>query len=131
MSAASGIIKKGGSIITAADCWDGVPDGSGFSDLLQKAKSADELLEIIRGEGFCEPDMWQVQILALILQKADVYFYSDNLSDEQIRGAFMTPCRNIAETVDRLVKKYGTSARICVLPQGPQTISYLSKPQVD
>jgi len=127
ISAAAQIIKDGGSIIITADCWDGVPDNGGFSDLLSLAKKPEELLGIIREEGFFEPDMWQAQILALIVQKTDVYFYSENLSDEQICGAFMTPCRDIEETVARLIEKYGPSARICVLPEGPQTIPYLKK----
>ena len=69
--------------------------------------------------------MWQAQIQALISQKTDVYFYSENLSDEQIRGALLKPCRNIEATVDELLQKYGRQASICVLPEGPQTIPYI------
>ena len=57
---------------------------------------------------------------------ADVYFYSDNLSDEQIIGAMLKPCRSIEATVYDLVRKYGRETSICVLPEGPQTIPYIS-----
>ena len=71
---------------------------------------------------FQAPDQWGVQIQTLIQQKADVYLYSDGLSDEQIQKALLFPCRDIAETVKKLVKKHGPS--VCVLPEGPQTIVF-------
>jgi hypothetical protein len=67
-----------------------------------------------------------VQIQAMIQQHADVYVYSDGLSDAQIEGALFKPCRNIDETVGMLLERYGSQARICALPEGPQTIAYLS-----
>jgi nickel-dependent lactate racemase len=82
----------------------------------------------IRAEGFFCHDSWQAQIHALICEKAKVYFYSDNLSDEQIRNAFMQPCRDIAETVNSIKQKQGGNLKICVLPEGPLTIPYLAVP---
>jgi hypothetical protein len=69
--------------------------------------------------------MWQAHLQALICLKADVYFYSRSLSDEQIEGALLTPCREIEATVAGLLRKYGRAATICVLPEGPQTIPYV------
>jgi hypothetical protein len=36
------------------------------------------------------------------------------------------PCRDIEATLADLMAKYGADARICVLPEGPQTIPYLA-----
>ena len=126
MSTAAQIVKGGGGIIIAAECWDGIPEHGQYGRLLSEADSVESLLKTIRAEGFAKHDMWQVQIQALICQKADVYFYSDNLSDEQISGALLKPCRNIEAAVEALVRKYGRDASICVLPEGPQTIPYIS-----
>ena len=126
MSAASEIVKNGGSIIIAADCWDGIPNHGKFGKLLLDADNPKSLLETIRCPGFSEQDTWQAQIQALICQKADVYFYSRNLTDEQIKAALLNPCHNIEETVSVLLEKYGKRASICVLPEGPQTIAYIS-----
>jgi nickel-dependent lactate racemase len=125
ISAASGIVKKGGSIIMAADCWDGIPDHGQYARLLHQAKSPAHLLDTVRAPGFAAQDMWQVQIQALISQKADVYLYSENLRDEQITAALIKPCHSIEATVVELVKKLGRAASICVLPEGPQTIPYI------
>ena len=56
--------------------------------------------------------------------KASVHFYSEHLSDEQIRLGFMEPTRDIGETVRALVRA-GSGWRIAVLPEGPTTIPYL------
>lgn len=127
MSAASQVVKNGGSIIMAADCWDGLPDHGEYAKLLLEADSPEHLLETIRAPGFSMQDMWQAQIQALILEKAGVYFYSENLSDEQIIGAMLKPCHSIEATVYDLARKYGRETSICVLPEGPQTIPYLPR----
>ena len=125
MSAASQIVKEGGSIIIAADCWDGIPDHGEYAQLLLEAESLESLLETIRAPGFQRQDMWEAQLQALICLKADVYFYTHNLSDEQIEDALLRPCRDIEATVAELLQKHGPGATICVLPEGPQTIPYI------
>jgi len=127
MSAASQIVKEGGHIIIAADCWDGIPAHGKYGQLLTEAESLDELLSRIRTPGFAMQDMWQAQIHALICKKATVHFYSGNLSDEQIREGFMEPCRDIGERVRKILNNLGPDARICVLPEGPQTIPYVKE----
>jgi hypothetical protein len=54
---------------------------------------------------------------------ADIHIYADGLSDDDIRLAMLTPCRDIEATLRDLVERYGP--RLCVLPQGPMTIPYL------
>jgi len=126
MSAAIRIIREDGSIVVAADCRDGVPADSEYCKLLYEAGNPDSLLRTIRRNDFARQDMWQAQIHALICQKANVYFYSRNLSDEQIKRAFLRPCSTVEDTVEKLLHKYGPDARICVLPEGPQTVPYIA-----
>lgn len=130
MSAAAQVVKDGGSVIIAADCWDGIPQHGQYGRLLREAESPASLLEVIHRTNRMRQDVWQAQIHARICQKADVYFYSENLSDEQIESAWLTPCHSIESTVDELLTKYGRDASICVLPEGPQTIPYITKRSV-
>jgi len=125
MSAAAQVVKEGGSMIVAADCWDGIPEHGEYGRLLVEAESLESLLETIRAPGFQRQDMWQAHIQALICLKADVHFYSHNLSEKQIEGALLRPCRDIEATVAELLQKHGRGATICVLPEGPQTIPYV------
>jgi nickel-dependent lactate racemase len=127
MSAANQIVRDGGSIVIATACADGLPNHGRYAALLAKAGSPQAILDMLARPGFSEPDQWQVQIQALIQLRADVYVYSDGLTDQQIEQALFIPCRNIEQTVAQLLAKYGPSARICVIPDGPQTIAYLKE----
>lgn len=126
MSAANQIVREGGAIIIAAACQDGLPDHGRYAALLAEAGSPQRILEMLAQPGFSEPDQWQVQIQAMIQLRAEVYVYSDGLTGDQIRGALFAPCRSIEQTVAALQAKYGSEARICVIPEGPQTIAYLT-----
>lgn len=126
MSAAAKVVKEGGAIVCAAQCWDGIPDHGLYGQLLREASSPRDLLERIMAPGFLKQDQWQAQIQAQIQLRADVYVYADGLSEEQIRSSLFLPCRDIVGTVARLLEKYGPDASICVLPEGPQTIPYVA-----
>jgi nickel-dependent lactate racemase len=125
MSAAAQVVKEGGSIVVAADCWDGIPEHGDYGQLLSEADSVTSLLEAARAPENRRQDKWQAHIQAVVSQKADVYFYSRNLTDEQIRDALLIPCRNIGGTVEELMSRSGPDTTVCVLPDGPQTIPYL------
>ncbi len=126
MSAARQIVRQGGAIIMAGACNDGLPNHGKYAELLQRGGSPQGVLDLIAQPGFSEHDQWQVQIQAQIQLHADVYVYSDGLTDEQIEQALFTPCRNIEQTVAVLQEKYGANAHICVLPEGPLTIAYVA-----
>jgi len=125
MSAAAQIVKEGGAIIVAADCWDGIPEHGLYGQILIESKTPQEMLKKIRNSGSGKQDQWQAHIQAKIQMKADVYVRSGNLTDEQIESALLKPSHSIEVTIKRLIRRYGKSARICVLPEGPQTIPYL------
>ena len=125
MSAANQIVRKGGSILIAAACEDGLPDHGRFAALLAEAGSPQGVIDMLSKPGFCAQDQWQVQIQAQIQRRANVYVYSDGLTDEQIERALFIPCRNLEQTVSHLIGNYGAEARICVIPEGPQAIPYL------
>jgi nickel-dependent lactate racemase len=126
MSAAALVVKEGGSIIAAAECWDGIPDHGEYKSILKMADSPQQLLEVIRAPGFLMQDQWEAQVQAQIQLKADVYVKTSYLSDEQIREALLLPCHSIEETLAQLLERYGSDATICVLPEGPQTVPYIA-----
>ena len=124
MSAAAQIVKKGGTIIIAAECWDGIPAGSDFENILHSVNGKEELMDFIKLHEANLKDTWQVFFLARILQNSDVYLYS-TLDDQKVKEAFIKPTDNVSKLVQDLVKVYGSDSRICVLPDGPLTIPYL------
>ena len=124
MSAAAPIVRQGGAIIIATACEDGIPDHGRYLELLIKGQTPQGVLDMLAQPDFTAQDQWQVQIQALIQSKAQVFVYSDGLTNQQIEKALFTPCRDITATVQNLRRKYGPHSRICVMPEGPQTIAY-------
>ena len=125
MSAAAEIVRPGGTIVIAAACADGLPDHGRYAELLVEAGSPEGILEMIARPGFSVQDQWQVQIQAQIQLKAEVTVFSENLTDEQIRLALFTPSADIEQTLADLRARYGDDYRLCVMPEGPQTIPYV------
>ena len=124
MSAAARIVRPGGDIIIAAECWDGIPSHGEYRRLLWEASSPEELLDTIMAPGFRCHDQWEAQVQAQIQLKANVHVYADGLSDAELRQALMIPCRSIEETMAR-IRRQNPGATVAVLPQGPQTVPYI------
>jgi nickel-dependent lactate racemase len=126
MAAAAQIVKPGGDILVAAECWDGIPNHGEYKRLLWEARSPEELLERVMVPGFRCHDQWEAQIQAQIQGKARVHVYADGLSDEELRRALVIPCRSIEGTVAD-IRRAKPGATIAVLPDGPQTVPYIGE----
>jgi nickel-dependent lactate racemase len=126
MSAAAQIVKRGGHIIAAAECSDGIPSHGQYGKILASLAKLEDYLDIIRQPGYSTMDQWQVQLQAQIQQKATVYLKS-GLSDEVVRQAHITPIRDVEEALQRLMKQSRNGASACILPEGPQTIPYVEE----
>ena len=125
MSAAAQIVKQGGSIIAAVECWEGVPDHGDYKRLLKMAKTPQDLLDMVHRPGFRCRDQWEIHVQGLYQQKATVYVKNSYLTDEEVREALYIPCDTVEEALDESLRRYGPDASIAVLPDGPQTIPYL------
>jgi nickel-dependent lactate racemase len=125
VSAAAQVVKEGGAIIVAAECWSGVADHPQYSQMLQMAPTPQELLALIRGAEQVTQDQWQVQVQAQVQTRAEVYVKS-SLTPAQVQGAMLRVSDSIEETVGQLLGRYGPDATICVLPEGPMTIPYFA-----
>ena len=127
MSAAAKVVKRGGTIVCAAECRDGLPAHGSYGEVLASRGSPHELLEMITAPGYSQPDQWQVQIQAQVQSKARVLVKTAGLSDREIRAAHFEPIDDVAAAVTRALAAAGPEATLCVLPQGPQTIPYLGR----
>ena len=122
MSAAAQVVRDGGRIICAAECSEGIPEHGQYRDILASCGSPSEVLEMIQQTEYERHDQWQAQIQAQIQMKADVYLKSSYLTEQQVTDAHLTPVGRIEDTIEDC----GPDASICVLPEGPQTIPYIS-----
>ena len=125
MSAGARVLKKGGTLILAAECREGVPGGSPLDDLLRSADSIEEILTMLSTPGFVRPEQWQAQIQALVQRHAEVLVHS-MLDNDTLEACHLVPCGDISAEVTKRLDQLGPDARIAVLPQGPLTIPYLA-----
>ncbi|MCE2543030.1 MAG: nickel-dependent lactate racemase [Acidobacteria bacterium] len=126
LSAAAQVVKPGGAIVCAAECADGLPDHGEYGAILGARETPQALLDMICAPGHNRHDQWEVQVQAQIQQRAAVFLKSGGLSPDAVRGAHLTPIEDVGSTARRQLDRFGPAARLCVLPEGPQTIPYLT-----
>jgi nickel-dependent lactate racemase len=126
MSAAAQVVRDGGTIVCAAECRDGFPSHGSFRAGLTSARSPEALLRAIESCAETVPDQWQIQIQARIQVRSRVVMHTSYLSDEELAAAHLPQTDDIAATVEAALAEARAGARICVLPEGPQTIAYVT-----
>ena len=127
ISAAAQIVKSGGSIVVASECSDGLPSHGAYSELLRRGHDPDGFLDQLFAPGFSVHDQWQVQVQAQIQRKAKVFVKADGLTAEELRAAWFEPVTDLAACVEAQLRAAGPGARCAILPQGPQTIPYVTR----
>ena len=127
MSAAAQVVRDGGTIICAAECSDGIPDHGEYGVMLASRDTPEALLEMVNTTGHKRHDQWQVQLQAQILLRSEVFLKSSYLEADQVRAAHLKPADDLQATIWASIERHGPDARVCVLPEGPQTIPYVKK----
>src|SRR5215210_1163633 len=125
MSAAHQVVRPGGTIVCAAACGDGFPDHGSYREVLTSAASPQALVDLIAAREVTVPDQWQVQIQARIQATSRVIMHNERLSADELAQAHLGATDDVSATVAEHVGAAGPDARVCVLPEGPQTIPYV------
>ena len=120
MAAADRVRQRGGTVVMAAACADGVPDDGAFARLLAESRSPEDLVASKAGP---ELDRWQAQVLGRVLAHGAVRLHSDGLGADAIRTAQLVPAPDLDEAVGDTLAGLGPSARVAVLPEGPLTVA--------
>lgn len=120
MAAAERIVRDGGIIVMAAACMDGIPDDGAFARMLAAATSPDDLVQADAGP---ELDRWQAQVMGRVLQRAQVWLYSEGISDGVIHNALLRPVGDLSTVIGEALAALGGQGRVAVLPEGPLTVA--------
>jgi lactate racemase len=127
MRSAAQVVAPGGLIVCVAECCEGVPTPSSFADQIRSGEHPRELLERIRNRAEPVPDQWQVQVLAEMLLRHRIAVHCAGIPDAELREAGLIPVPDVAEAVTVALRAAGPGARVCVLPEGPETIPYVEE----
>ena len=125
MTAAQGILKEGGVLIIAAKIAEGVGSPE-FTELILETKSVDEFLENIKNPGYMVLDQWQLQKFCQVLEKHEVWIYSDGLDRNTLKKLFVTPLESVEDGIEKVKARFGEDARIAVIPEGPYVYADIS-----
>jgi len=119
MYTASTITKRGGYIIVASECREGVGPNS-FWKTHREAESPEKVLETIRREEPLE-SQWENQILAKIQKDKKIYLVSE-LTDHIVEDFMIKPADSVESALEEVFRKIGRKAKIAVLPEGPVSL---------
>jgi lactate racemase len=123
MAAAERIVAPGGIIVMVAACGDGIPGDGAFANVLASAQTADDL---VNADGGPELDRWQAQVLGRVLRRAQVWLYSDGLTDDMTADALLVPVHDLTTVVADALAALGGTGTVAVLPEGPLTVATVS-----
>ena len=120
-------IKEGGTIISVNECSEGVGIGQDeFKELIFSSIAPKDIYEKILNKEILVPDQWEIQVLARVLMKAEIFIVS-SLKENEIGNIGLKYARNVEEAITLSLKKHGPNAKILFLPNGPQILPLLKQ----
>ena len=120
MTSALPVVKKGGMLILAAECAEGL-GSEAFAAMATRFRSDRDFDEWIHHHPV-EIDQWQLQECVKATQHADVVLVSHGIHDDQKARLFVKSATSVTEALDRGLKRFGPTASIAVIPKGPYTL---------
>ena len=122
--AAVEIVKEGGSILLVAACGEGIGSGP-FTDLVFKTRDLRAFVEGLYNPANFVIDQWQLEELAKVARKADIYFYSEGIPYPQQTKLFVQPVREPQAGIEAILARYGDNTRIAAIPEGPYVLAQI------
>ncbi len=128
MVGALGIVKKGGTVVIASQCSEGMGNDT-FIDCLKAFRANGDIDAYIRhiscDDNFT-PDQWQVEKLLHAIRHADILLISEGLSRDELDLTLAKPVANIGEAIEYCLARHGCAMTAAVIPEGPYLIPSVS-----
>ena len=118
------IVRQGGSILLVAACNEGI-GSKPFTDLIFKTDDLTAFVQGLYNPANFVIDQWQLEELAKVARKADIYFYTDGIPYHQRAKLFVEPLKSAQAGIEELLTRYGEDVQIAVIPEGPYVLAQL------
>lgn len=129
ITAASHIVKPGGTILVVSACAEGV-GAEEFSRMLVEFDTPADLLERLGASSTVVVDQWQLEKLALVFRRHRVMYYVPGLQP-QYRSRLWGPSYDSArEAVAAFVSTLEPGAKAAILPEGPYVFARTQTPEL-
>ncbi len=120
MTAALPVLRKGGMLILAAECAEGL-GGERFSAMATRFPTRQEFDAWIHSQPV-EIDQWQLQECVKAARDAEVVVVSGGIGDDQKGKLFVRSATSVEAAIERGLQNLGPDATIAVIPKGPYTL---------
>ena len=124
MTAALPVLKRGGVLILAAECSEGL-GSERFTAMATRFSSASEFDEWIHQHPV-DIDQWQLQECLKALRQGDVVVVASGIRPEHKERLFVRSAASVEEAIAQGLQKFGPQATIAVIPKGPYTLAEVS-----
>ncbi len=131
MIAAVPILKRGGTILIAHECAEGL-GGPEFTELMLSVDDPHEYIRRTWEPGVFAIDQWQLHEQVKVLRHAgEILNVSDGIPRDRLAQCFVTPVASVEEGVAHALRKHGPDASIAVIPEGPYVLACLEGDRID
>jgi nickel-dependent lactate racemase len=125
LTAALPIINDGGTIILAAECREGLGSPE-FSQLVRQTTDLDQFMSDILSPDYFVVDQWQMEELAKVLKKAEVFLYASGLQPDDKAALLLKSVDSVEQGIQMALERHGKHASIAVIPEGPYVLAELA-----
>jgi len=125
VTAGSHIVKRGGAILLAAACQEGLGSPE-FTRFVRRFPDARACLDATAREPVTI-DQWQLEKLALVAEKTRLYFCTPGIPVEDRAYLWGPVFEEPAKAVEALCTELPHGASVAVVPEGPYVFSQLAR----
>ena len=122
LTAAAPIVKKGGTIILAAQCESGLGSEE-FTTLATDARELETIIKELVSERVFIIDQWQFEKFAQARRKADIILVAEGIPVQQKNRMHLRWTETVQEALALALKQHGPNARVAVIPKGPYILA--------
>ncbi len=124
VTAAQHIVKPGGRILILGECPEGV--GSPEFTRTQAAFTGHQnYLDLIKDRPVVA-DQWQLEKLALVGLKNELFFYTPGVNREQLGALGTNHFNDLGHAITRVLRDLPLGARVALVPEGPYVYARVS-----
>ena len=117
VTAAQHIVKPGGRILILGECPEGVGSPA-FTRIQAGFTGYQDYLDAIK-ERPVVADQWQLEKLALVGLKNELFFYTPGVTGQQLGALGLNHFDDLDEAVARVLRGLAAGARVALVPEGP------------
>ncbi len=117
-------VKQGGTVILAAENDEGAGSDD-FISLLHRLNDPMDFYRLTQGPDYIAKDQWMIQELVNGLHRCELLYYTEGISDEDLKNFLITPIPSVEEGINQALSRHGSNAKILVIPEGPYVIPKL------